>query len=62
MSVIQWNLSIATTLGEEHYGRYTGVAALQGFGYYGSIIMHVANFIPDQNAQLVTWLALVTSV
>ena len=41
------SLYIATTLGEEHYGHYTGVAALQGFGYY--MEAYVANFIPDQS-------------
>ena len=38
---LQWNLSIAATLGEQHYGRYTGLAALQGFGYYGSLYSQV---------------------
>ena len=45
---IQWNLSIAATLGERHYGCYTGVAALQGFGYYVTMEVYVAKFIPDQ--------------
>ena len=35
--IIQRNLSIAATLLEQHYDRYTGVAALQGFVYYGSL-------------------------
>ena len=38
---LQWNLSITATLGEQHYGRYTGMAVLQGFGYYGSLCSQV---------------------
>ena len=29
--VLQWNPSIAATLGERHYGRYTGVVFVEGF-------------------------------
>ena len=28
--VVQWNPSIAATLGEQHFGRYTGVAFIEG--------------------------------
>ncbi len=27
---VQWNLSIAATLGEQHFGRYIGVAFIEG--------------------------------
>ena len=35
---VQWNLSIAATLGEQHYGRYTGVAFVEGFLVYVSSV------------------------
>ena len=28
---IQWNPSITATIGEQHDGRYTGVAVVEGF-------------------------------
>lgn len=40
---IQWN---HRTWGTAYIGRYTGVAALQGFGYY--IEVYVTKFNPDQ--------------
>ena len=44
--VLQWNLSITATLGEQHVGRYTGVAVLQGFRTLSvqiSILMSIAS-------------------
>ena len=29
--VVQWNPSITATIGEQHDGRYTGVAVVEGF-------------------------------
>ena len=47
-SQLQWNFSIAATLGERHYGRYTGVAVLQGFGDY-RILNSMHKFNPEQS-------------
>ena len=30
-TAIQWNPSITATIGEQHNGRYTGVAVVEGF-------------------------------
>ena len=30
-NIIQWNPSITATIGEQHDGRYTGVAVVEGF-------------------------------
>ena len=29
--IVQWNPSITATIGEQHDGRYTGVAVVEGF-------------------------------
>ena len=31
VSLLQWNLSITATIGEQHEVRYTGVAVVEGF-------------------------------